>query len=69
MRLFAHPLHQALIVFALGGAGVASVTAWLGGELADRLGVGVSTHAQLDARRSLMFPAEPPRDVAPSSAR
>ncbi|HYE85789.1 MAG TPA: DUF2231 domain-containing protein [Vicinamibacterales bacterium] len=35
------------------GAGLALVTAWLGGELVDRLGVGVSDAANLDAPSSL----------------
>jgi len=50
------------VAYALsfGGAGVALVTAWLGGELVDRLGVGVSPHAHLNARNSLIGPAEPP---------
>jgi uncharacterized membrane protein len=42
------------------GAGLALFTAWLGGELVDRLGVGVSPHAHLNARSSLEGPAEPP---------
>jgi len=32
------------------------VTAWLGGELVDRLGVGVSPNAHLNARSSLDGP-------------
>jgi uncharacterized membrane protein len=51
-------------VLSFCGAGLALVTAWLGGELVDRLGVGVSTNAHLDARSSLQGPAEPPRDAA-----
>lgn len=46
------------------GAGVALVTAWLGGELVDRLGVGVSPHAHLNARNSLAGPAEPPPETS-----
>jgi uncharacterized membrane protein len=41
------------------GAAIALVTAWLGGELVDRLGVGVSPHAHFDARSSLDGPAQP----------
>ena len=41
------------IVAALGGAGLALVTGWLGGELVDRLGVGVDDGAHLDAPSSL----------------
>jgi uncharacterized membrane protein len=36
-------------VLSLVGAGLALVTGWLGGELVDRLGVGVSPDAGLDA--------------------
>ena len=35
------------------GMGLATVTGWLGGELVDRLGVGVSEGAHLDAPSSL----------------
>ena len=35
------------------GAGIALVTAWLGGELVDRLGIGVSDGAHVDAPSSL----------------
>jgi len=48
------------IVLSLCGLGIALVTGWVGGELVDRLGVGVSAHANLDARSSLDGPAEPP---------
>ncbi len=40
------------------GAAIALVTGWLGGELVNRLGVGVSANAHLDARSSLDGPAE-----------
>lgn len=40
-------------VLALVGAGVAAVSGWLGGELVDRLGVGVDEGAHLDAPSSL----------------
>jgi uncharacterized membrane protein len=56
-------------VLSFCGAALALVTAWLGGELVDRLGVGVSTHAHLDARSSLDGPAEPPRDTAHARGR
>lgn len=46
-------------VCAFGGAGIALITAWLGGELVDRLGVGVSPNANVNARSSLSGPAEP----------
>jgi uncharacterized membrane protein len=40
-------------VLALVGLGLGGVTAWLGGELVDRLGVGVDPGAHLDAPSSL----------------
>lgn len=45
------------------GAAVSMATAWLGGELVDRLGVGVSPNANLNARSSLEGPAEPPAET------
>ena len=41
------------LVFMLVGAGLSLVTGWLGGELVDRLGVGVDEGANLDAPSSL----------------
>jgi uncharacterized membrane protein len=41
------------VVAGLLGAGISIVTAWLGGELVDRLGVGVDDGAHLDAPSSL----------------
>jgi len=41
------------IVAALGGMALATFTGWLGGELVDRLGVGVDDGAHLDAPSSL----------------
>jgi uncharacterized membrane protein len=41
------------IVLMLIGAGISLVTGWLGGELVDRLGVGVDDGANLDAPSSL----------------
>ena len=40
-------------VLALLGGGLAGVTGWLGGELVNRLGVGVDDGANLDAPSSL----------------
>jgi len=40
-------------ILSLAGAALALVTAWLGGELVDRLGVGVDEGANLDAPSSL----------------
>jgi uncharacterized membrane protein len=56
-------------VVSFCGAAVALVTGWLGGELVDRLGVGISANAHLDARSSLDGPAEPgERSAQPRSA-
>ena len=41
------------IVAALAGAGLGGLTGWLGGELVNRLGVGVDDGAHLDAPSSL----------------
>ena len=49
----------AAIVFLLIGGGLSLVTGWLGGELVDRLGVGVDDGAHLDAPSSLSGPVEP----------
>ena len=40
-------------VLSFAGAGIAAVTGWLGGELVDRLGVGVDDGAHLDSPSSL----------------
>lgn len=53
------PPPTAAWVASFCGTVLALFTAWLGGELVDRLGVGVSPHAHLDARSSLDGPAEP----------
>jgi uncharacterized membrane protein len=41
------------LLFSFAGAGLALVTAWLGGELVVRLGVGVYDDANLNASNSL----------------
>jgi uncharacterized membrane protein len=41
------------LIFSLLGVGLGTVTAWLGGEMVDRLGVGVDRGAHLDAPSSL----------------
>jgi uncharacterized membrane protein len=41
------------LVFSFVGVALASVTAWMGGELVERLGVSVHDGAQLDAPSSL----------------
>jgi uncharacterized membrane protein len=50
------PPRSALILSATG-AGLALVTGWLGGELVDRLGVGVHEGADVNAPNSLTSPA------------
>ena len=47
----------ALIAIELVGVAILGVSAWLGGELVDRLGVGVDREAGLDAPSSLRPPA------------
>jgi uncharacterized membrane protein len=52
----ADPLYvpsTASFVLALAGLGLGGVTGWLGGELVNRLGVGVDPGAHLDAPSSL----------------
>ena len=56
-------------VISFCGAALSLVTGWLGGELVDRLGVGVSPNAHLNARSSLQGPAQPPAEMDPSRAR
>jgi uncharacterized membrane protein len=46
----------AAIVLSAAAAALATVTGWLGGELVDRLGVGVDDGANLDAPSSLRGP-------------
>jgi uncharacterized membrane protein len=54
-----HPSALAL-VFSFTGVALAGVTGWLGGELVDRLGVGVDKDADLNAPSSLSRgPAQP----------
>lgn len=48
------------LALALTGAALALVTAWLGGELVSRMGVGVDDDAGLDASSSLAEAEAPP---------
>jgi hypothetical protein len=41
------------LILSFAGAGLALLTAWLGGELVDRLGIGVDDGANPDAPNSL----------------
>ena len=52
VKLFGHAIHPMLIPFPLG-LGLGGVTGWLGGELVERLGVGVDDGANLNAPSSL----------------
>jgi len=54
------------IVAALAGAGLGGLTGWLGGELVNRLGVGVDDGAHLDAPSSL---SELPAGAAAGTAK
>jgi uncharacterized membrane protein len=42
-----------IYILSFAGAGLAMVTGWLGGELVDRLGVGIDDGAHLNAPNSL----------------
>jgi uncharacterized membrane protein len=53
----------AAYIFSFAGVGLALVTGWMGGELVDRLGVGVDDGAHLDAPSSLS--GRPARGGAP----
>jgi uncharacterized membrane protein len=53
LREYAQPLPASALACSIAGAGLALVTAWLGGELVARLGVGVHEDANLDAESSL----------------
>jgi uncharacterized membrane protein len=44
------------IILSAAAAGLALITGWLGGELVDRLGVGIDDGAHLDAPSSLHGP-------------
>ena len=48
--------HTMATIIAVAGAALAGVTGWLGGELVDRLGVGVDDGAHLNAPSSLSGP-------------
>jgi uncharacterized membrane protein len=52
-RAGAEPPPTEAVVASIVGLGLALVTGWLGGELVERLGVGVSEGAHLDAPSSL----------------
>jgi uncharacterized membrane protein len=57
------------LALSLAGAALALVTAWLGGELVCRLGVGVDDNADLDAPSSLQAGREDHVPAAKHAAR
>ena len=66
-RESAGPPPTEAVVASVVGLGLALVTGWLGGELVERLGVGVHDGAHLDAPSSLsQLPASINRRVAPA---
>jgi uncharacterized membrane protein len=63
------PAPGAAVLFSIAGALVVLMTAWMGGELVSRLGVGVSPGAHLDAESSLRGAAQPAASVDVESGR
>lgn len=57
----------AALIFSFAGVLLALFTAWLGGELVERLGVGVDERANVDAPSSLSGPATQMRRGAGSA--
>ena len=55
---------QIALILSIAGASLAVVTGWLGGELVDRLGVGVDERAHLNAPSSLKGKPVPERRTA-----
>ena len=51
-----HRASVALVIVEIIAVGIASGAAWLGGELVDRLGIGVHDDAHPDAPSSLRKP-------------
>lgn len=67
-RAAAEPPPTEAVVASIVGLGIALVTGWLGGELVERLGVGVSDGAHLNAPSSLsQLPASLNRSAPPTS--
>jgi uncharacterized membrane protein len=56
-----HRVSAVLVVVELIAVGVAGVAAWFGGELVDRLGIGVDDDAHPDATSSLTAQQRPLR--------
>ncbi len=57
------------LVCSFAGVALAVVTAWLGGELVERLGVGVDDNAGIDAPSSLSRSASRTRPAGPAPVR
>jgi uncharacterized membrane protein len=55
---------QIALILSIAGAALAAVTGWMGGELVDRLGVGVDERAHLNAPSSLRGSPVPERRTA-----
>jgi uncharacterized membrane protein len=55
------------LVLSLAGAGLVLMTAWMGGELVSRLGIGVSVHANPDASSSMRGPVDVTVEAEPRS--
>ena len=57
---------DATLILSAVGLGLLFLTAWIGGELVYRLGVGVDRGANVDAPSSLTEPSPAPSHVEPS---
>lgn len=55
-------------VASFAGAGVLLATAWLGRELVERLGAGLASHADVNARGLVDGPTPPADTAAPAQA-
>lgn len=60
---------EAALALSFGGAAIALLTAWLGGELVSRLGVGVSDGAGLNASNSMHHDSRAGRHADPDGHR
>ena len=55
-----------MLTLSFAGVGLLLFTAWLGGELVYRLGIGVDPDANINAPSSLTIPPDLPSDVIQS---
>lgn len=53
------------LALSVAGAALVLMTAWMGGELVSRLGIGVSPSAHPDARSSMVAQSVPPVEEKP----